>query len=100
MIEAHKLLELDRLLEICSREATSALGRKRVLASVPLDDADSIRAELSLVEDMVRLLGKGALPLQGLGDLSSTLKKLTPAGGMLLFLLIVLLRRRAYLSAT
>ena len=83
MTEVFELLELNRLLEVCAREAVSELGKKRVLASTPLQDVASVRRELSLVDEMSRLLGQTSLPIEGISDISSSLKKLAPAGGML-----------------
>lgn len=83
MEEAFKLLELDRLLDICSKEAASELGRRRVLESIPLRDAAAIRDELGLVDEMLRLLGRASLPVEGISDVSPSLRKLAPAGGML-----------------
>jgi DNA mismatch repair protein MutS2 len=83
MQEIYNLLEFDRLLELCSQEAASELGRHRVQASSPLQDAPTIRAELSLVDEMTQLLARESLPLQGLQDISPTLNNLEPSGAVL-----------------
>ncbi len=81
MQETFELLELSRVLEICSQEASSELGRERLLQSKHLHDADSIRRELDLVSEMVRLLAVSSLPISGLSNVSSTLEKIAPEGG-------------------
>lgn len=83
MQEALELLEFPRVLEICAREASSELGQREVLNSAPFAEIEDIRRELSLVEEMARLLGGRALPIQGLSDISAALKKLTPEGSTL-----------------
>ncbi len=83
MQEVYKLLELDRLLSLCAREASSELGHKRVLQSAPSTDLEAVRQELALVEEMVRLQSQTALPLQGLSDVSAVLKRVAPPGALL-----------------
>jgi DNA mismatch repair protein MutS2 len=83
MTETFKLLELDRVLEICARQASSELGRRRVLDSVPSTEAEEVRHELTLVDEMVRLLSQTTLPLQGLSDISPTLRRITLPGSLL-----------------
>lgn len=83
MCESYRLLELDRLLEFCSQEASSELGRNRVLNSEPLEDIETVRKELNLVGEMVRLLEETSFPIQGLRDVSAAIKKLEPTGGVL-----------------
>ncbi|MBU1881359.1 hypothetical protein KKA08_04945, partial [bacterium] len=82
MHEVFELLELDRLLSHCAVEAASSLGRERILNSAPLESADRVRQELALVDEMAALLGRGAFPIQGLTDVSSTLQRIAPPGGM------------------
>ncbi|MCX6640629.1 MAG: endonuclease MutS2 [bacterium] len=83
MQASFELLELDKLLETCAGEASSELGRRRILELEPLADITAIRRELALVDEMARLLGRKSLPIQGLSDVSATLKKLSPAGSVL-----------------
>lgn len=81
--ETYRLLELDRLLEVCAQQSASELGRRRILEAVPCRDLDHIRQELSLVAEMVELLAETALPIQGLSDISAALKRVSPPGALL-----------------
>ncbi len=81
MNEVFELLELDRLLLICSEEASSELGKRRVLESVPSRNPAEIRRELILVREMARLLETAALPIHGISDVSDTLARIAPEGG-------------------
>ncbi|RJP76210.1 MAG: endonuclease MutS2, partial [Candidatus Zixiibacteriota bacterium] len=77
------LLELDRVLDYCSQQASSVLGKRRVLESQPLNDLAEIRRQLALVQEMAGLLGQAALPLQGLSDLSPALRRISVPGALL-----------------
>ncbi len=83
MWEAAKLLELDKVLGLCSKEAYSELGRKRVLLSEPSSDLAEVQSELATVTEMVDYLSQAALPLQGLQEVSPTLKRLAPEGALI-----------------
>jgi DNA mismatch repair protein MutS2 len=80
---AAELLEVNKLLEICSAEASSELGRVRIIRLTPSLDRLTIEGELALVDEMARLLVKRSLPIHGLSDISTTLKKLSPSGAVL-----------------
>jgi len=80
--EIYELLELNRLLDYCAEEAASSMGRDRILNSTPLENAAVIRQELGLVDEMTALLNRGSFPIHGLTDVSSTLARIAPPGGM------------------
>jgi DNA mismatch repair protein MutS2 len=81
--DTYKLLELDRILEICASQAASDLGRKRISESVPSTNAEFIRRQLALVKEMAQLLEQSALPIHGLHDLSPSLKRVSLPGSLL-----------------
>jgi DNA mismatch repair protein MutS2 len=83
MLDAARLLELDRILQVCSKEAASDPGRRRILTTAPLDDAQIIRRELTLVEEMRRLLEHSTFPLGDLQDITAALHRVAPQGAML-----------------
>jgi DNA mismatch repair protein MutS2 len=80
--DTHNLLELDRLLSACAREAASDLGRKDISGLRPIKDPGKVRAELARVSEMVRLLETGTLPLEGISDISPILQKIAPTGAV------------------
>lgn len=83
MLDAARLLELDRILEVCSKEAASDPGRRRILTTAPLDDAQAIRRELTRVEEMRRLLEHSAFPSGGFQDITPALNRVAPQGALL-----------------
>ncbi|HEX4606770.1 MAG TPA: DNA strand exchange inhibitor protein, partial [Urbifossiella sp.] len=71
LMDAHtlELLQFDKVRELLSGYAASALGRDLARGVEPLTDADTIRAELKLVTEMVEALGLGQTPpFSGLHD--------------------------------
>ena len=70
-MDAHtlELLEFHKVRELLAGYAASSLGKDHARQLEPLTDADTIRAELSLVSEMVDALGRDeAPPLAGLHD--------------------------------
>jgi DNA mismatch repair protein MutS2 len=71
LMDAHtlELLQFDKVRELLSGYAASALGRDLARGVEPSTDADAIRAELRLVTEMAEALGLGqAPPFSGLHD--------------------------------
>jgi DNA mismatch repair protein MutS2 len=71
LMDAHtlELLQFDKVRDLLSGYAATALGRDLSRAVEPLPDADAIRAETRLVTEMVEALGLGqAPPFSGLHD--------------------------------
>ncbi|MFH1862275.1 MAG: endonuclease MutS2 [bacterium] len=83
MLEALEQLELNRVLESCAKEASSGLGRERILRSQPMTDISAIRKELEQVDEMSLLLGRTSLPISGISDITPSLQQLRPIGGLL-----------------
>jgi DNA mismatch repair protein MutS2 len=71
LMDAHtlELLQFDKVRDLLSGYAATALGRDLARAVEPFPDADTIRAETRLVTEMVEALGLGqAPPFSGLHD--------------------------------
>jgi len=71
LMDAHtlELLQFDKVRDLLSGYAASALGRDLARAVEPFTDADTIRAETRLVTEMAEALGLGqAPPFSGLRD--------------------------------
>lgn len=71
LMDAHtlELLQFDKVRELLSGYAASALGRDLARGVEPSTDSDAIRAELRLVTEMAEALGLGqAPPFSGLHD--------------------------------
>lgn len=81
--DTFKLLELDRILELAAAHAASDLGRRRILESTPSTNADFIRRQLALVEEMAGLLEQSAFPVQGISDITPGLKRVSLPGSLL-----------------
>src|SRR5207244_549201 len=70
-MDAHtlELLEFSKVRELVAGYAASSLGKELARQAEPGTEADAIRAELSLVSEMVDVLGEGqSPPLGGLAD--------------------------------
>src|SRR5262245_11587575 len=70
-MDAHtlELLEFPKIRELVAGYAVSSLGKDLARQAEPGTDADAIRAELTLVTEMVGVLGDGeGPPLGGLSD--------------------------------
>lgn len=71
LMDAHtlELLQFDKVRDLLSGYAATALGRDLARAVEPFPDADTVRAETRLVTEMVEALGLGqAPPFSGLHD--------------------------------
>ncbi len=71
LMDAHtlELLQFDKVRDLLSGYAATALGRDLARAVEPFPDANTIRAETRLVTEMVEALGLGqAPPFSGLHD--------------------------------
>ncbi|NJD55704.1 MAG: endonuclease MutS2, partial [Nitrospirae bacterium] len=81
---ALQLLEFDRLLGIIAGSAHSEVSRNAVLDISPLPTAEDIRARVSLIEDIRRLIQQGSsLRLQEFHDIAPLLARVRPAGAVL-----------------
>jgi DNA mismatch repair protein MutS2 len=70
-LDAHtlELLEFHKIRELVGRYAFCSLGKDLALQAEPSTNADSIRAELALVSELVEVLGQGqSPPFAGLRD--------------------------------
>ena len=70
-MDAHtlELLEFHKIREIVGSYAYCSLGKDLALQAEPSTNADSIRAELALVSEMVEVIGLGQTPpFAGLRD--------------------------------
>ena len=56
------LLEFDKVRDLVAASAASSLGRDLARRIEPGTDIDAIRAELSLVSEMIEALGAGQSP--------------------------------------
>ena len=86
MIEGHtiEVLEFDKVKEIVAGYTISALGRERVDALAPSDDAGKIREELSRVSECLDLVSFGdPIPIRGIKDVRSALERCALEGSML-----------------
>src|SRR5438477_5461996 len=70
-MDAHtlELLEFHKIRELVATHAFCSLGKDLALQAEPSTNADSIRAELGLISEMVEVLGQGQTPpFAGLRD--------------------------------
>jgi len=78
-------LEFHKVLERVAEFATSDLGTERIIAAFPTPDTAWLRAEHERVEEMLKLLNTGErLPLEGLSDVRTLLRKAQISGALLL----------------
>lgn len=78
------LLEFDKVLNHLAALTTCELGRERVDAVRPFSTVEQAQAALTLLTEVRDLLNAGApLPLYGLQDVRSPLRKAAVAGGLL-----------------
>jgi DNA mismatch repair protein MutS2 len=77
-------LEFPKVLERVAQFALSPLGKERIEASHPTPDTSWLRSEHQRIEETMRLLNLGeSLPLDGLSDVRTLLRKACIAGAFL-----------------
>jgi DNA mismatch repair protein MutS2 len=78
MMDSHtlELLEFHKVRELTAGYAACSLGKQLALQAEPRTDADSIRAEIALVSEMVEALALGQTPpFGGLHDVRLTARR-------------------------
>lgn len=75
--KVYQTLEFYKIIEKLAAEATSAGGRARCLALVPMQDPDAIEAAQQETEDaLTRLYRRGGIGFSGTKDIRASLKRL------------------------
>ncbi|MCR5834697.1 MAG: endonuclease MutS2 [Selenomonadaceae bacterium] len=73
---ALKTLEYDKILERLRECASSNFGKELAWKTEPVDDAMTVRENLSLTTEAVKIFAVSAPPLGGFRDIRETLKKI------------------------
>ena len=74
--DAFKTLEFDKILARLRDCATSTFGKELAIKLRPADDFDSVRENLSLTTEAVRIFAVNSPPLGGFRDVRDTFRKL------------------------
>ena len=74
--DAFKVLEFDKILSRLRDCATSNFGKELAIKLRPADDFDSVRENLSLTTEAVRIFAVNSPPLGGFRDVRDTFRKL------------------------
>ena len=74
--DAFKVLEFDKILARLRDCATSNFGKELAIKLRPADDFDSVRENLSLTTEAVRIFAVNSPPLGGFRDVRDTFRKL------------------------
>ena len=74
--DAFKTLEFDKILSRLRDCATSNFGKELAIKLKPANDFDTVRYNLSLTTEAVRIFAVSAPPLEGFRDVRETFKKI------------------------
>ena len=74
--DAFKTLELDKILARLRDCATSNFGKELAIKLEPTDDFDTVKENLSLTTEAVKIFAVSAPPLCGFRDVSETFNKI------------------------
>ena len=78
-----KTLEFDKIKEILKAYAVSSMGKDRILGLVPEKDFDTVKRSLEETEDARCFLKvRGAPSIDGITDISDSLRRLDLGGGL------------------
>ena len=74
--DAFKTLEFDKILARLRDCATSNFGKELAIKLLPADDFETVKENLSLTTEAVKIFAVSALPLGGFRDVRETFKKI------------------------